>query len=175
LCSQLCSIRHWSGLRSGLLWSDLFCVPFGLLYSTVGQTRRHLLEGFHFHNGCLHCLGNRFLFLGNTLILSLAYWLLREQRLLVHCLAMDVSVIFQLQYSSFLGSVYQALLSNGLFHLVWPRVLTSHCLAMDTHSDILAFVRHASIWCIHNMYVMSQVSGSKMSFVCLCHQECWVK
>jgi hypothetical protein len=58
-CSQLCSVLHWSGLLSGLLWSDLFSILLwsdlrsglawsGLLYSIVGRTRRHLLEGFRF-------------------------------------------------------------------------------------------------------------------------------
>jgi hypothetical protein len=60
----------------------------------------------------------RVFILGNTLILSLVYWLLREPRLLSRCPAMDVSVIFQLQYSGFLGSVYRVLLSNGIFQLV---------------------------------------------------------
>jgi hypothetical protein len=50
---------------------ETVCVPFGPLYSTVGRTRRHLLEEFRFHNGCLRCLGNMFSFLGYTLILSL--------------------------------------------------------------------------------------------------------
>jgi hypothetical protein len=53
----------------------------------------------------IHCCGNVFSFLGNMLILSLAYWLLREQRLLSRCPAMDVSVTFRLQYSGFLGSL----------------------------------------------------------------------
>jgi hypothetical protein len=58
---------------------------------------------------------------------------------------MDVSVIFRLQYSGFLGSVYRALLSNGLFKLVQATFLTSRCLAMDARSDIPAFRRQATI------------------------------
>jgi hypothetical protein len=90
-----------------LVWST----QSGLLYSTVGRTRRHLLEGFTFHNGCLHCLGNVFSFLRNTLILFLT----------IGCSG-DVYWVVARQWTS-------------LYALSRKRVLTSRCLAMDARSD----------------------------------------
>jgi hypothetical protein len=37
---------RWRYSTPDLIWSDLSCVPFGLLSSTVWRTRRHLLEGY---------------------------------------------------------------------------------------------------------------------------------